>query len=387
MKGYVFISNSSKPTKEENNSRKAIRLTNVSKPCLKIALSMGYNVWLGVNRNNPQELECSLPVKKYDSHTYRSLFNLKDNMIAFKNLMSLLKNNQIEVIHCNTPIGGIMGRVCGKIMGVKKIIYTAHGFHFYKGAPLINRTIFKWAEMIMAHWTDAILTMNKEDYKNAQKFKLKNNGKVYYIPGIGIDTENYKNIQIDKEILREKLGIDKTNIICISMGDLVLRKNYKIAIEAISKTNNKNIHYLICGKGPEEENLKKLCKRLNVEEQVHFLGFRSDVKELLKISDIFLFTTLQEGMPRSMMEAMASGLPCVSSKIRGNVDLIENGKGGFLEEPNDSEGFAKKISLLANDSELRKKMKDYNLERIEKFDIKIVERKLEKIYKEVLGDS
>lgn len=387
MKGYVFISNSSKPTKEENNSRKAIRLTNVSKPCLKIALSMGYNVWLGVNRNNPQELECSLPVKKYDSHTYRSLFNLKDNMIAFKNLMSLLKNNQIEVIHCNTPIGGIMGRVCGKIMGVKKIIYTAHGFHFYKGAPLINRTIFKWAEMIMAHWTDAILTMNKEDYENAQNFKLKNNGKVYYIPGIGIDTENYKNIQIDKEILREKLGIDKTNIICISMGDLVLRKNYKIAIEAISKTNNKNIHYLICGKGPEEENLKKLCKMLNVEEQVHFLGFRSDVKELLQISDIFLFTTLQEGMPRSMMEAMASGLPCVSSKIRGNVDLIENGKGGFLEEANDSEGFAKKISLLANDSELRKKMKDYNLERIEKFDIKIVERKLEKIYKEVLGDS
>ncbi len=384
MKGYLFIENSNKPTKEERENRGPIKLDNVNKPCLKIALSMGYNVWLGVNRNNPQELECYLPINKYDSHTYRSLFNLKDNMIAFKNLMSLLKNNQIEVIHCNTPIGGIMGRVCGKIMGVKKIIYTAHGFHFYKGAPLINRTIFKWAEMIMAHWTDAILTMNKEDYENAQKFKLKNNGKVYYIPGIGIDTESYKNIQIDKEILREKLGINKTNIICISMGDLVLRKNYKIAIEAISKTNNKNIHYLICGKGPEEENLKKLCKRLSVEKQVHFLGFRSDIKELLQISDIFLFTTLQEGMPRSMMEAMASGLPCVSSKIRGNVDLIENGKGGFLEDPNDSDGFAKKISLLANGSELRKEMKDYNLERIKDFDIKIVEKKLKKIYEEIL---
>lgn len=384
MRGYVFIENSNKPSEEENNSRKAIKLNNVNEPCLKIALSMGYNVWIGVNRNNPQELECTLPVNKYDSHTYRSLFNFKDNIIALKNLMDLLKNNEIEVIHCNTPIGGIIGRVCGKIMGIDKIIYTAHGFHFYKGAPLINRTIFKWAEMIMAHWTDAIITMNEEDYNNAQNFRLKKNGKIYYIPGIGIDTESYKNTQVNKEILKEKLGLNKTDVVCISMGDLIKRKNYKTAIEAIYKTNNKNIHYLICGKGPEEKKLKMLCKKLNIVNQIHFLGFRSDIKELLKISDIFLFTTLQEGMPRSMMEAMSSGLPCISSKIRGNIDLIEDGKGGFLINPNDSKKISEKINLLVNNFELREEMKNYNFERIKEFDIKIVEKKLEEIYKEVL---
>lgn len=306
------------------------------------------------------------------------------NIKAFKQLINLMKKEKFDIVHCNTPVGGVYGRIAAKVCGIKKVIYQAHGFHFYRGSSKLNWLIYYPIEKILGYLTDALITINFEDYDISRKFKLRNRGKSYYVPGVGIDGKIYKDIQIDKEIFKEKLGLKKTDIICISMGDLILRKNYKIAIKAIYKTNNKNIHYLICGKGPEEENLKKLCKRLNVEEQVHFLGFRSDVKELLQMSDIFLFTTLQEGMPRSMMEAMASGLPCVSSKIRGNVDLIENGKGGFLEKPNDSEGFAKKISLLANDSELRKKMKDYNLERIKNFDIKIVEKELGKIYKEVL---
>ena len=177
MAGYVFLSNSNKPTEEEQNSRKPVPLTNVSRPCLEAALNMGYDVWFGTNRAEPDTLSCELPVHMYDSHTYRSIFNLKDNMTAYKNLMSILKQEEIEVIHCNTPVGGIIGRICGKRAGVKKVIYTAHGFHFYKGAPLVNRTVFKWAEMLMAHWTDAIITMNQEDYNAAKKFKLRNHGK------------------------------------------------------------------------------------------------------------------------------------------------------------------------------------------------------------------
>lgn len=381
--GYVFISNSSKPTEEEQNSREAVKLTNISRPCLETALDMGYEVWFGVNRKNPESLECELPVHMYDSHTYRSLTAAKDNWIAYKNLMKILKGNKIDVIHCNTPIGGVMGRLCGKRAKIPHIIYTAHGFHFYKGAPLFNRIVLKWAEKIMAHWTDIIITMNQEDYEAAKQFRLRNHGKVYLVSGVGIDTKSYKNINIDKTKYREKLGLKATDIICISMGDLIVRKNYITAIKAIAKCNNRNIHYLICGKGPELKRLRQIAKDNNVEKQVHFLGFRSDIKELLNISDIYLFTTLQEGMPRSMMEAMASGLPCVASKIRGNVDLLEDNKGGFLLLPKDEYGFSKKIDFLANNPEIRVKMGQANQERIKQFDVCNVKRQIQAIYEKI----
>ena len=120
------------------------------------------------------------------------------------------------------------------------------------------------------------------------------------------------------------------DIICISAGDLVARKNYAVAIKAIALLKNTRIHYLICGKGAEEKKLKELAKKLHVEKQIHFLGFRMDIDQLLLSSDLFLFTSLQEGLPRSLMEAMACELPCIVSSIRGNVDLIEIGRGGFL---------------------------------------------------------
>lgn len=384
MSGYVFLSNSNKPNEEEQYSRDPVTLTNVSRPYLEKALDMGYEVWFGTNRDKPENLECELPIHMYDSHTYRSIFNLKDNIIAYKNFMKILKNNDIEVIHCNTPIGGMIGRICGKKARIKHIIYTAHGFHFYKGAPLLNRTIFKWAERLMAHWTDSIITMNEEDYQAAQKFTLKLEGKVFYVPGVGIDTEAYKKVKINKKKKRAELGLNDDDILLISMGDLVKRKNHKIAIKAVKKINNSKVHYLICGVGSEMNNLIKLSKSLGIDKQVHFLGFRSDVNELLKISNIFLFTSLQEGLPRSLMEAMASGLPCVISDIRGNRDLIIEGKGGYLVKRNDIDEYAKRINELIQDRKLRIQMEKENIERIKAFSIEEVKKRIEDIYEEIL---
>ena len=381
MKGYLFIENSSKPTEEEANSKKDVKLDNVSYPCLVNALKMGYDVYYGVNRNNPESLNCNLPIHLYDSHTYRSITAIKDNIIAYHNAKDIVSKGNIEVIHCNTPIGGLIGRLIGKNYHIDKVIYTAHGFHFFKGAPLFNRTILKMAERIMAHWTDAIITMNEEDYQSALKFKLRKGGKVYKVHGVGITLDDFSDIQVDYKTKRAELGLKDTDIVCISAGDLVARKNYCIAIEALAKIKNNNVHYLICGVGPEKDNLEKLAVENEIAERIHFLGFRSDVKELMKISDIFLFTTLQEGMPRSMMEAMASGLPCIASKIRGNVDLLDEGQGGYLREPSDLEGISECISSLLDNPSLREKMGKYNLEIIKSYDVKVVIREIEKIYK------
>lgn len=385
MKGYVFLSNSNKPTEQEQHDKSEVKLTNVSRPCLQVALDMGYDVYFGINRDNSEGLPCELPVHMYDSHTYRSITAIEDNKIAYRNLLEVINKGKVEVIHCNTPVGGLVGRLAGKKCKVKKIIYTAHGFHFYKGAPFINRTVFKWAEMIMAHWTDAIITMNQEDYEAAKKFHLRKGGKVFYIPGVGINTTDFLSVKIDRNAKRSELGLNSDDIVCISMGDLILRKDYATAISAVAKCNDNRIHYFICGEGPELDSLKKLSTELGVENQIHFLGFRTDIKELAKVSDIFLFTTLQEGMPRSMMEAMASGLPCIASKIRGNVDLLEDGIGGYLCEPKDVETFAKYIGVLTDDAELRQKQAQANLERIKEFDVKIIKEKIKEIYQEVLS--
>ena len=384
MAGYVFIANSTKPSAEKAASREPVKLSNVNRPCLQAALDMGYEVFLGVNRDAPEGLPCELPITLFDSHTYRSITAFGDNLTAYRNLSRVFRENDIEVIHCNTPVGGMIGRFCAKKFRTKRVIYTAHGFHFYKGAPLFNRTVLKWAEKIMARWTDAIITMNQEDYEAAQKFKLRKGGKVFLVHGVGITLKDFEGLSGLRQQKRAELNMSDEDIVLISMGDLVLRKNYATAIRAIAKVGNPHLHYMICGRGPELENLQNLAKELGVEQQIHFLGFRTDVKELLTAADIFLFTTLQEGLPRSMMEAMASGLPCVASAIRGNVDLIENGKGGYLCPSTDVDGFAEAIGKIADDAALREQMRAYNLEQIKNFDISVVEQEIKEIYAEVL---
>lgn len=384
MAGYVFLSNAAKPTAEKYHNRDIIKPSNVSRPCLQAALDMGYDVVYGIQRAKPEELECELPVKLYDAHTYRSITAFKDNKIAYKNLNKVIRENNVEVIHCNTPVGGMVGRFCGKKNKVKKIIYTAHGFHFYKGAPLFNRTVLKWAEMLMARWTDAIITMNQEDYAAAKKFKLRKGGKVYFVNGVGITLKDFEGLSHLRQQKREEMGVKDEDIVLISMGDLVPRKNYGAAIRAIAKANDPRLQYMICGKGPELENLQNLAKELGVEKQIHFLGFRTDVKELLTGADIFLFTTRQEGLPRSMMEAMASGLPCVASAIRGNVDLIENGVNGFTCPTDDVDGYAAAIAKIAGDPALRETMRTNNLKKIKNYDITVVEKQIREIYADVL---
>ncbi len=385
MPGYVFIGNSSKPSPEKNNSRAPVVPGNVSIPGIKAALRLGYTVYLGTNRNHPEELACEYPVKLFDAHTYRSITAFRDNKIAYRNLSEVVKKGDVEVIHCNTPVGGLIGRLVGKKLHVKKVIYTAHGFHFYKGAPLINRTVFKWAEKLMAHWTDALITMNEEDYQAAKRFRLKKGGKVYKVHGVGIDLSQYTGAA--DPALRASLGIAEEDIVLISAGDLVERKNYSVALRAIAETGLKNLKYCICGTGPLMDRLRQEATDLGIEDQVLFLGFRSDVKALLKISDLFLFTTKQEGLPRSMMEAMASGLPCIVSRIRGNTDLIEEGKGGFLCDPADADGFAGAIRQLCGHPELRRQMREYNLEKIRDYDVSVVEKEIMQIYTEVLGSA
>lgn len=390
MRKYLFLANGSKPSKEEYESLSNIKLNNFSLPCLYVARSLGYNIFVGINRKHAKELKSNFEYANfYNACIYRSLINLKSNYRAFKNLMHLLKKEKIDVIHCNTPIGGFLGRLCGKLNHVPKIIYTAHGFHFYKGNDWYKNIIFKTAEGIMARFTDAIITINKEDYEAAKKFKLKTGGKVFFVHGVGIVTENFdpriNNTNTTK--IRNSLKIGLEDVIIISAGDLVYNKNFATVIRAIFEIGNSNLHYIICGKGPLLNKLKKLSTDLGLEKQIHILGYRSDIKELMLAANIFVSASFREGLPRSTMEAMASGLPCITSNVRGNVDLIENGRGGYLVNPKDLQGFKKAISNIILNDNLREVMGNYNIEKIKQFDVENVKKEMNGIYIDILGRS
>lgn len=372
MKKILFISNYPR------------KINNYVIPSLEAARNLGYEFHYAGNMKFFKDDAVKNNVILHHLDLVRLPFH-PQNIKAYNQLNELLRKEQFDVIHCNTPIGGVLGRFCGKKANVKKIIYTAHGFHFYEGAPLVYRTLFKWAEMCMAHHTDAIITLNCEDFQSAKKFKLRNGGKAYYVPGVGVETSVFKNAIPKKKEILEEIGADINSVLVISIGELNKNKNNLVIIKALNKLKKYNIHYILCGNGKKEDELLSMAKKNNLERNVHFLGYRTDVSQLLKSCDVFVMPSYREGLSRSLMEAMASGLPCIVSKIRGNVDLIEDGKGGYLCKPDDIDGFVKAISKISKDREIMKKMGEINLKVIKKYDFKNIKVIIKEIYNEVLS--
>ena len=370
----------------------ANRVNNFSYTSMIAAQSLGFEYHIAGNWGYKSDDERRADEEKYGIHIHQIDFIRTPyhpgNIKAYKQLARIVEKERFDVIHCNTPIGGIVGRLLGKQFKTPTVIYQAHGFHFYKGAPLINWMLYYPVEKWLAHYTDVLITINSEDFELAKnKMKLRKGGKVYYVPGVGIDLSQYELPEDTRELKRKELGLKETDVALISMGDLIDRKNYPVAIEAVAKANNPSFQYYICGKGPEEEKLQKMAEDLGVEDQIHFLGYRTDIKELLKAADIFLFTSKQEGLARSLMEAMASGLPCVASRIRGNTDILNGTEGGFLCETDDVEAYAEKIDILAKDPQMRETMGRNALISVHKFSTNVVINELGKDYATNAGGS
>ncbi|NLH44652.1 MAG: glycosyltransferase family 4 protein [Acholeplasmataceae bacterium] len=354
-------------------------------PYIKMFHEEGYEVHVAAKNDFVGE-SCVIPNCDlyYDVEFSRFPFNLS-NISAYRKLKKIIKDNQYDIVHCHTPVAGVITRIAARNCRNTTVVYTAHGFHFFKGAPLINWLIYYPIERFCAIYTDKLITINKEDYENASKFKMRNNGKVYYVPGVGVDLSKYNKNNFIRDAKRKELGIDNSKIMILSVGELSKRKNHEIAIRALAKMKNQDFIYLVCGRGVLLEPLKILSKKLGIDDKVKFLGFRTDVPEICRAADIFLFTSYQEGLPVALMEAMAAGLPCVASKIRGNIDLIDQGVGGLFANPNDADGFAKCIEFLANNVELCKNMGIKNIEKIKKYNIKNVRQIMHSIYRELLG--
>lgn len=355
---------------------------------IELLLENGYDVDVACNCKEGNTIsderisELIDKLKKNNVTTYhvpipRKVTDIKDIIDSIKFIKKLYTENGYTLMHCHSPIGSVVARVAAISERKKgmKVIYTAHGFHFYKGAPKKNWLIFYPIERICSSFTDVLITINKEDYAFAKKHMKAN--QVEYVPGVGIDTKKFSIPNFNVAEKKAELGLKDKDIMILSVGELNQNKNHEVVVRAISKLKNPDIHYFIAGKGDKEQYLDELAKELDVN--LHLLGYRTDIIELLNTADIFAFPSFREGLSVALMEAMAAGLPCVVSRIRGNVDLIEDGINGYLCDANDEVSFCESLKALVEGETYKNFGKD-NCQMIMNFDVHKIMKMMMKIY-------
>lgn len=315
---------------------------------------------------------------------YRSPLKIR-NLIGLTQLKQIINNGNYDLLWTNEPVMGVMTRLAARNMRKRgmKLVYIAHGFHFYDGAPMINWLIYYPIEKLMSCCTDVIVTINQEDFKRAgEKFYAKT---VKYIHGIGLDTDKYRNCIVDKEAMKKIINIPQNAFILFSVGELSSRKNHKLIIEALGMLKNKNIYYIIAGRGNQEEYID-LAKNNKIEEQLILLGNRNDIDKLCKIADVFVHPSAREGLGIAALEGMASGLPMISTNVNGMKDYVkDNITGCVIENKDDVKAAEKAIDKMYQNKEFRKICGENNIDISSKFDLKISMKDIERIIQEQLN--
>lgn len=318
----------------------------------------------------------------HNIHFARSPFS-SDNISCYKELKKIIDSEHFDLIHVHTPTVSILTRLAAR--KARKhgtvVMYTCHGFHFHNAAPKKNWMMFYPVERFLSRYCDYIVTINHEDFKRASTFHAPN---VRYIPGVGVDINRIMECHVDKAEYKEKLGLPKDCVLLLSIGEMIERKNHEVIIRALAKVDNKNVYYAICGKGPLKEYLQNLAEELGIGERVKFLGFRKDIPELCNTADISAFPSKIEGLGLAGIEAMAAGVPLISSNVHGILDYVKDGVTGYALPPADVEGFARSIEILSSSEEVRQVMKETCQKAVEPFEIKNALRVMWNIYDEIL---
>lgn len=379
--------------------KKALMLAHVSSMIdlfnmrnIEMLQKMGYEVHVAANFkvgnvSSPQRIEEfkkeleQKNIKWFQIDFERNVLKIGANLKAYHQVKSLEKEWKYDLLHCHTPIGGVVGRIVGHKFGIYTI-YTAHGFHFFNGAPKKNWLLFYPVEKFLSRYTDELLVINHEDYELAEKkFHMK---KLCYIPGIGIDTTIKELTDIEKKEKRIEIGVPADAFMITCAAEFSANKNQKTVIKAIEKMNNPNIYYVMCGIGEKKSELETYVAEHNSQKNIIFAGFRKDIHEILRASDCFVLSSYREGLSVAMMEAMAAELPVVCGKIRGNVDLIEDNIGGYLVAPGEVQeycnAFTKLFEMKQKEPWKFENMGEANRCKIQKFDKKTVDKIMREVY-------
>ncbi|HTG69927.1 MAG TPA: glycosyltransferase family 4 protein [Candidatus Udaeobacter sp.] len=321
--------------------------------------------------------------RKFNLSIERSPLRL-NNMKAYRELKAIIKEQHYEMIHCHTPMGGVLARLAAQAArrNGTKVIYTAHGFHFCKGSSIVNWLLYYPIEKRLSGLTDCLITINDEDYNLAvtRGFKAKS---IAHVHGVGVNTYNYKPLpKIDKWRLRQELDYRTDDFLMFYAAEFNKNKNHQLLVRAFAAIKDQVPHarLLLAGQGPLLEPCRELAAQLGVASRVQFLGYRTDIDKLLPICDVAVASSLREGLPANIMEAMACALPIVATQNRGHSSLITEGENGFIIAPNDTDMFASRLKQLSESIELRQRMGNRSLQLVQKYGLIQVKQELGEIY-------
>ena len=337
-----------------------------------------------VARNNLAEkngLKLDFVEQVFDVPFQRSPFSPK-NLGAYKQLKKIIDEGNYDVVHCNTPVGGVLGRLAARKARKHgtKVFYTAHGFHFYKGAPKKNWLIWYPVEKFMCRYTDKLITITQEDYDLASaKFPTQ----VERIHGVGANSEKYRKLsEAECMELRHELGYTDDDKLLLCTGELLPNKNQIAAIRAMKILMEKqpNIKLLLAGNGPTLPELQAEVAALGLQEHVEFLSYRTDLERYANIADVIVSCSYREGLPMNIVEGMLLSKPVVASYNRGHRELIVPDVTGYMVSPADANAFAEKISMLLDDSALADRLGHAGYEKAQLYADTNVRQELQAIY-------
>lgn len=317
-----------------------------NRPFMRLFLDKGWTVhYASMGEESIQDCD-----KSFTLPFSRSPFSLS-NITAYIQLKKIINSEHYDIIHTHTPVGSVITRLAARKARKSgtRVVYTAHGFHFYKGAPLKNWLLWYPVEKIMARYTDTLITINKEDYERAKnKFKTD----VCYVPGVGVDPKKF-DISLsaaEKRKLRGEFGIKENDFVIIYVAELSKRKNQLWLVKSVKSflLKHPDAHLILPGQDSLNGKLHKLVDELRLNNQVHLPGYRKDIPALMTISNMAVSASLQEGLPVNIMEAMYRGLPVVATNCRGNRDLLANYDNGYLLDVNNGDTIYREVQECYN---------------------------------------
>lgn len=326
---------------------------------VRLLQELGYDVHYASNMKeqhywfNPGQLK-ELNVKVHHIEIARSPWMFQMNMKGYRQLRRIVRKENISLVHCHTPVGGVLGRMLRiEFKDRIKIIYTTHGFHFYKGAPLQRQIFYRLAEKLLARFTDVLITINREDYLAARKFRLRRAGRVLQIPGVGLDLERFKPCTLEEKTRNRRVqGIDEKVFHLGTVAEINANKNHTVVLQALQRMKQKDsqlkekIRYSIWGDGFLRGTIAQEIKDRRLEDVVTLEGYSQDVVQSLGTIDAFVFPSKREGLGMAALEALAMGIPVIASDNRGTREYMKHRVNGFVCKENIPQRYVEGIRFL-----------------------------------------
>lgn len=326
------------------------------KPLIGLLKEAGHSVHIAARNNLTEKNGLSLPEvdEVYDINFHRNPFSPK-NIPAYLKLKKIIDTQRFDIIHCNTPAVGVLTRLAARKTRKQnntRVFYTAHGFHFYKGAPLKNWILYYPIEKLMCRFTDTLITITEEDYKRSSAYFKVN---TVHIHGVGADSSRFTPVTKEEQFrLRDELSLPTDSPIILCTGELLKNKNQATLLKSLPEILklHPNLLVLLAGNGPEQPNLEQLAAELGITKHVKLLGYRTDLEKLVKAADIIVSCSFREGLPLNIIEGMLCARPIVASANRGHNELIADRNCGLLFPPGEYHNLAKAVITLLNNPDL-----------------------------------